>query len=103
MEHHGTGRISYFYEKAREHDGSVVDPGQFSYPGPIPQTAETAICMLADGVEASAHVLNDPTPQKIREVIDYIARQRIEQGQLREAPLTLEAARGREGANLRAS
>jgi cyclic-di-AMP phosphodiesterase PgpH len=88
-EHHGTGRISYFYEKARERDGSVLDPAQFSYPGPVPQTAETAICMLADGVEASAHVLNDPSPQKIREVIDYITRQRIEQGQLREAPLTL--------------
>jgi hypothetical protein len=45
--------------------------------------------MLADGVEASAHVLHDATPQKIREVIDHIVRQRIEQGQLREAPLTL--------------
>jgi len=88
-EHHGTGRITYFYEKARERDGSVIDPAQFSYPGPVPQSAETAICMLADGVEASAHVLNDPTPQKIREVIDHIVRQRIEQGQLREAPLTL--------------
>ncbi len=89
MEHHGTGRITYFYEKARERDGSVIDAAQFSYPGPVPQTAETAICMLADGVEASAHVLNDPNPQKIREVIEYIVRQRIEQGQLREAPLTL--------------
>ncbi len=88
-EHHGTGRITYFYEKARERDGGVVDAALFSYPGPVPQTAETAICMLADGVEASAHVLNDPNPQKIREVIEYIARQRIEQGQLREAPLTL--------------
>ena len=45
--------------------------------------------MLADGVEASARVLHDPTPQKIREVIDRIVRQRIDQGQLREAPITL--------------
>jgi cyclic-di-AMP phosphodiesterase PgpH len=89
MEHHGTGRITYFYEKARERDGGVVNPADFSYPGPVPQTAETAICMLADGVEASAHVLHDPTPPKIREVIDHIVRQRIDQGQLREAPLTL--------------
>jgi putative nucleotidyltransferase with HDIG domain len=88
-EHHGTGRITYFYEKARESEGNAVNPGDFSYPGPVPQSAETAICMLADGVEASAHVLNDPTPQKICEVISHIVRHRIEQGQLREAPLTL--------------
>ena len=44
--------------------------------------------MLADGVEAAARVLNDPTPQKIREVVDRIVRQRVEQGQLRDAPLT---------------
>jgi len=87
-EHHGTGQITYFYEKARERDGAV-NIAEFVYPGPVPQTAETAICMLADGTEASAHVLHDPTPQKIREVIDHIVRQRIDQGQLREAPLTL--------------
>ncbi len=88
-EHHGTGQITYFLEKAKERDGPLVNPAEFIYPGPVPQTAETAICMLADGVEASAHVLHDPTPQKIRDVIDHIVRQRIEQGQLRQAPLTL--------------
>ena len=45
--------------------------------------------MPADGVEASVRVLQAPTPQKIREVIDHIVRQRMEQGQLRDAPLTL--------------
>ena len=45
--------------------------------------------MLADGVEAAARVLTDPTPQKIREVVDRIVRQRMEQGQLRDAPITL--------------
>lgn len=88
-EHHGTGRITYFFEKARERDGEVTSPIDFAYPGPIPQTAETAIVMLADGVEAAAKVLNEPSPEKIREVIDHIVRQRIEQGQLRDAPLTL--------------
>jgi putative nucleotidyltransferase with HDIG domain len=87
-EHHGTGQISYFLEKARERDGAVV-PGEFAYPGPVPQSAETAVCMLADGVEASVRVLHDPNPQKIRDVIEHIVRQRIEQGQLRAAPLTL--------------
>jgi membrane-associated HD superfamily phosphohydrolase len=45
--------------------------------------------MLADGVEASTRVINDPTPEKIRGVIEHIIRQRIEGGQLRAAPLTL--------------
>jgi putative nucleotidyltransferase with HDIG domain len=88
-EHHGTGLITYFLEKAKERDGGNINQAEFVYPGPIPQTPETAIVMLADGVEASAHVLNDPTPEKIRDVIAHIVRQRIDQGQLRDAPLTL--------------
>jgi putative nucleotidyltransferase with HDIG domain len=87
-EHHGTLSISYFLEKAKERD-SAPNLMEFTYPGPIPQSAETAVCMLADGVEASARVLSDPTPEKIREVIDHIVRMRIDQGQLRDAPLTL--------------
>ncbi|HKO16093.1 MAG TPA: HDIG domain-containing protein [Gemmatimonadaceae bacterium] len=88
-EHHGTGAISYFYEKARERGGSAPNPQEYTYPGPLPQSAETAVVMLADGVEAATRVLADPTPEKIREVVDHIVRQRIEQGQLRDAPLTL--------------
>ncbi|HET7586236.1 MAG TPA: HDIG domain-containing protein [Gemmatimonadaceae bacterium] len=88
-QHHGTALISYFLEKARERDGPPGNTAEFSYPGPIPQTAETAVCMLADGVEAAARVLHEPTPEKIREVVDHIVRQRMEQGQLRDAPLTL--------------
>ena len=45
--------------------------------------------MLADGVEASARAVPDLTPQKLRELVDHIVRMRIEQGQLRDAPLTL--------------
>jgi putative nucleotidyltransferase with HDIG domain len=88
-EHHGTGSISYFLAKARENEGQVLDTGEYTYPGPLPQSAETAVVMLADGVEASARVLHDPTLEKIREVIDHIVRQRVEQGQLDDAPLTL--------------
>ena len=88
-EHHGTGAISYFLERAKERDGPPQNPGEFAYPGPVPQSVETAVCMLADGVEAAARVLNEPTPAKIREVIEHIVRQRIDQGQLRDAPLTL--------------
>jgi len=87
-EHHGTGPISYFLEKAKERDGVPANTAEFAYPGPSPRSIETAIVMLADGAEAAARVLNDPTPHKIREVVDRIVRQRLDQGQLREAPIT---------------
>jgi putative nucleotidyltransferase with HDIG domain len=88
-EHHGTGTIAYFLEKARERDGGSVNTAEFAYPGPAPQSAETAVVMLADGVEAATRALAEPTPERIREVIELVIRQRLEQGQLRDAPLTL--------------
>ncbi len=89
-EHHGTAPITYFYEKAKERDGANgLSAAEFQYPGPTPQSAETAIAMLADGVEALVRVLSDPTPARIRDVVDHIVRQRIDQGQMRDAPLTL--------------
>jgi putative nucleotidyltransferase with HDIG domain len=88
-EHHGTGAISYFLEKARTADGAPPDRDHYQYPGPLPQTAETAVVMLADGIEAATRVLAEPTVDRIREVVNHIVRQRIEQGQLADAPLTM--------------
>ncbi len=88
-EHHGTGSITFFLEKARERDGGANPGGEFSYPGPTPQSIETAICMLADGAEAATRVLTDPTEERLREVVDGIVRARMDQGQLRHAPITL--------------
>ena len=88
-EHHGTNTIAYFLERARERDGVVSNPSEYTYAGPTPQSAETAVVMLADGVEALARTLPEPTPERMREVIDRIVTQRLEQGQLRDAPITL--------------
>jgi len=90
-EHHGTGTISYFLDKARQGggEGQSPDAAEYIYPGPLPQSAETAVVMLADGIEAAARVVHEPTPEKISEVVDHIVRQRMEQGQLADAPLTL--------------
>ena len=55
----------------------------------MPQSAETAILMLADGAEAAVRVLNDPTPTRIRDVVEHMVTLRLEQGQLRDTPLTL--------------
>jgi len=88
-EHHGTGTITYFLDKARQRHTAVLNDSDFIYPGPLPQSAETAVVMLADGIEAAARVLHDPTAEKIRDVVNHIVRQRMEQGQLAAAPLTL--------------
>ena len=89
-EHHGTAEITYFLERARK-NGSVPEESLplFRYPGPRPRSAETAVCMLADGVEAALRVLEDPSPQKLRDAIDHVVKHRMDAGQLDEAPLTL--------------
>lgn len=89
-EHHGTQEISYFLERARAR--GPVDAGDtdvFRYPGPPPRSAETAVVMLADGVEAALRVPDDPTPQQVRDAIEHLIEQRIQARQLAEAPLTL--------------
>jgi putative nucleotidyltransferase with HDIG domain len=88
-EHHGTQAISFFYERARELDpDGEIDPRDFRYPGPRPQSRETAILMLADSVESAARVLHDPTPERIRNLIDRIVETKAAQHQLDDAPLT---------------
>lgn len=89
-EHHGTQELSYFLEKARE-DRRIPRPDSatFRYPGPLPQSAETAVALLADAVEAALRVLDEPTAETIEDAITHLVDSRIEAGQLRESPLTL--------------
>ena len=47
------------------------------------------VVLLRHGAQASVRVLQDPTPPRVREVIDHIVKQRVDQGQLDAAPLTL--------------
>src|SRR5207248_4137201 len=60
-----------------------------SYPGPKPQTKETALIMLADGCESAVRASSDHSNPKIRETVEHIFRERSQQGQLDECPLTL--------------
>ncbi|MGH7477101.1 MAG: HD family phosphohydrolase [Longimicrobiales bacterium] len=90
LEHHGTQQISFFYERALELEPEVKhDASTFAYPGPRPQSKETAIAMLADSVESATRALSDPTPQRIRELVDRVVAGKLRQGQLDQAPLTL--------------
>jgi putative nucleotidyltransferase with HDIG domain len=89
LEHHGTQRIGFFWQKAREESGDEVDVARFSYPGPKPQSRETAIVMLADSCESAARAMRDPTPERVRHLIDTVVGNKVADGQLDEAPLTL--------------
>jgi len=90
-EHHGTTEITYFLDRAKKSgDGGSLKATDYTYPGPKPHSSETAITMLADSVEAALRVLEDLTPKKIEEVIDHIARTKLNAGQLDEAPMTLQ-------------
>ncbi|HSR41131.1 MAG TPA: HDIG domain-containing protein, partial [Longimicrobiales bacterium] len=91
-EHHGTQQIGFFYEKAREEsqEDEELEPEQFEYPGPRPRSRETAIVMLADSVESATRALQEPTPERTRDLVENIVDGKIEAGQLDEAPLTLE-------------
>jgi cyclic-di-AMP phosphodiesterase PgpH len=89
-EHHGTTYITYFLSRARGNDpDGQVDPADFRYPGPRPQSAETAVAMLADSAEAAIRVLNNPTPEAVRSAIEHLVQQKMGSGQLDDAPLTL--------------
>jgi cyclic-di-AMP phosphodiesterase PgpH len=89
-EHHGTLRISFFFDRAREADPDAqLNPADFTYPGPKPQSKETAIVMLADSVESASRVLQDPSASRIRELVDRIVAGKIGAGQLDQSPLTL--------------
>ena len=65
------------------------NPADYRYPGPRPQSAETAVAMLADSAEAAVRVLPDPTPEAVRERHRAPGAQKLASGQLDDAPLTL--------------
>lgn len=94
-QHHGTGLISYFYEKAKDQSGkkggrsSPVKEQDFRYPGPRPQTKEVALVLLADAVEAASRTLVDPTPARIQGMVQKIMNGVFSDGQLDECELTL--------------
>ncbi len=87
-QHHGTCLMAYFYHRAVEQQQGPVDPESFRYEGPKPRSREAAIVMLADGVEAAARSVQNPTPERIREVVRRIVHERLEDGQLDECDLT---------------
>lgn len=88
--HHGTMFVTYFYEKAKEKYGEEnVNIDNYRYPGPKPNTKETALIMLADACESTVRSMTDPEVNKIENVINNLFKIRINDGQLDDSPITL--------------
>jgi hypothetical protein len=87
--HHGTGIMTYFYNKAREIKDVNADIDEFRYPGPNPRSKEVAIVMLADSVEAASRTLDDPKPARIKSLIHRIFIEKLDSGLLENSDLTL--------------
>jgi putative nucleotidyltransferase with HDIG domain len=94
-QHHGTRLINYFFHKAREQAAELPPPPEdsFRYPGPKPQTKVAGIIMLADTVEASSRVLDDPSPSRIGTLVEKVVNAIYLDQQLDECDLTLKDLR----------
>lgn len=94
-EHHGTNVMTFFYNKALEsNDPSEINVEDYRYPGPKPQSKETAIVMLADTVEAAAKTLKSPTPGRMRKLVGDLVEKRFLEGELEDCDLTMRDLKG---------
>ncbi len=92
VEHHGTARTEYQYAKAVEAvggDRSRVDESEYRYPGPRPQSRETALVMLADGIEARSRAERPNDDEKIRVLVEDEVEKRISDKQLDDTTITM--------------
>lgn len=91
-EHHGTMETSYQFSAAVEAAGGdekLINRKDYTYPGPRPRTRETAILMLADGVEAAARAENPQSDDEIEHLVRWVFEDRLSKGQLDRTDLTL--------------
>lgn len=105
QEHHGNSLVWFFYRRALDQVDEIkkqvtigiaqptdipeISEKEFRYPGPRPQSRESAIISLADAVESASRVLQKPTPQKIEQMVEEIVAARLKDGQLHECDLTM--------------
>jgi putative nucleotidyltransferase with HDIG domain len=102
-EHHGTTSVGYFYKKAKAM-GENVDLSQFTYPGPKPQSRETALLMLLDSLEAAmrAESRNITSVKDIQEVIERVIAIKIADRQFDDVDFTFREMERVKAALLRA-
>ncbi len=87
--HHGTTTVQYFYKSfIRKYPEAEVDVQKFSYPGPKPDSKETAVVMMADSVEAASRSIKSITEDTIDKLVDTIITSQMTDGQYNDAQIT---------------
>lgn len=87
--HQGNRRVEYFYKmKLKDTPADQINEKKFSYPGPIPNSRETAVVMMADSVEAASKSLKEPDEKSISELVERIIESQIEHKQFIHSNIT---------------
>ncbi len=94
-QHHGTTLVEYFYRRAAQQsesdpNKSEVEEHSYRYPGPMPQTKEAGVLMLADAAESASRTLVEPTPSRLEGLVRDIALNRLLDGQFDQCGITLQ-------------
>ena len=100
-EHHGDTSTRYFYNKAVA-SGENVEWQQFCYPGPKPQSRETALLMITDSVEAAVRAANireleqndtnagkGQAVSKIEKIVSQVIQSKINENQFENVAFTM--------------
>lgn len=88
MQHHGDSFIRYFYDKA-EKQNLEIDPDEYQYPGPRPQSKEAVLVMIADVLESTIRSKNIQSEAEIRKIVDETIARLLREGQFDDAPITM--------------
>ncbi len=91
LTHHGTSLMRFFAHKGESARGDAFDPADYRHRGRKPKSKEMVILMLADATEAGTRALvqhEDPTSEGIRELVESIIAEKVEDGQLEESDVT---------------
>jgi putative nucleotidyltransferase with HDIG domain len=88
QQHHGTRLVAFFYRRASEVNADI-DPELFRYVGPKPQSREAVLVMLADSCEAATRASFDRSAERIREIVTDTFRERIDEEEFDESPISL--------------
>ena len=87
-EHHGTTLMKYFYAEALK-ENPDADEADFRYPGPKPQTKESAVINIVDSAEAATRAMKEPTLEKVENLVHSIIMNRLEDEQFVECDITM--------------